>query len=142
DEVFGVEKAGRVGSIVAAADLGDNLRDLWKGGQSNSRAPHHLFTLAWPGAGRQRASDPDRAFIEVRQKLGADLAGKRQVEAAGQKSQRNGHQEERMPQAKCQEPSVMPRDPAQNRIAPLMRALAEEEARQHWSDDQGKNERS
>ncbi len=72
DKIFGVEKAGRIGAVVGPSHLADHLRHFRKGGENDTRLIHRGDAGGRAGAGRQRAAHPDRAFIQVGQKLRAD----------------------------------------------------------------------
>ena len=72
DEVFGIEEAGSIGAVIGASDLAGALRNFGKRAQDDARLVHDADAFVGPGAGRKRAANPDCAFIEMRQKFGAD----------------------------------------------------------------------
>ena len=78
DEEFGVVEAAGIAAVVGAADLADDLRDLGEIRQHEARLLGHVDAGGRTGAGRQRAAHPDRAFVEVRQKFGADDSADRE----------------------------------------------------------------
>ena len=74
DEVLGVEEAGGVGAVVGPAGLADDLGDLGERIQPDARLVHDAQALGGAGGGSKGAAHPDRAFVEVREELGADDA--------------------------------------------------------------------
>ena len=72
DKIFRVEEARGIGAIVGPSHLAHHVRNLWKCGQNDARLIHGGNTRGRAGAGSQRAANPDRAFIQVRQKLRTD----------------------------------------------------------------------
>ena len=80
DEVFRVEKAGGVRAVIGTAHLAGAFGDLGKGAKQNSRLIRQPDAFARPGAGRKSAAHPQRALIQVGQKLRADHAADRQID--------------------------------------------------------------
>ena len=79
DEVFGIEKAGRIRAVIRPSGLTGALRDFGKRAKNDSRLIRHPDTFVRPGAGRKRAPHPERAFIQVGQEFGTDDAAEREV---------------------------------------------------------------
>ncbi len=74
DEIFGVEEARGIGSVVGPPDLRNHLGHFGKRRQNDAGLIHHARALGGAGAGRERGAGPDGAFIQMRQELGADGA--------------------------------------------------------------------
>ena len=83
DKEFCVVETAGVAAVVGAADLADDLLHFGVLREDGAGAFGDCDSGGGAGAGRQRASDPDRAFIEVREKFGAD-------DSAEEKEQREG----------------------------------------------------
>ena len=79
DEVFGIEKAGVIGAVIGTADLAGALRNFGKRAEHDAGLVGDADAFVRAGAGGERAADPERAFIEVRQKFGADRAAECQI---------------------------------------------------------------
>src|ERR1039458_10037655 len=78
DKILRIEEPRSIGAIVGTAHLRDHLRDLREGCQYDTRLVHQPRALRRSGAGRQCAARPDGAFVEMREKLGANQAAGRQ----------------------------------------------------------------
>ena len=81
DEIFGVEEAAGVGSVIRPSDLRNHLFHFRKGRDHQARPVHHARCRRRAGARRQRGARPDRAFVQMRQKFGADGAAHHQIHA-------------------------------------------------------------
>ena len=79
DEVFGIEKAGRIRAVIRPPRLTGALRDLGERAKNDPRLIRHPDPFVRPGAGRKRAPHPERAFIQVGQEFGTDDAAEREV---------------------------------------------------------------
>ncbi len=97
DEVLGIEEAGRVRSVVRAPDLAGALRDLGKRAEHDASLVRHPNAFVGPGAGRECAAHPERAFIQVGQKLGTDDAAEGQINCAMQRPKHANTDRERTP---------------------------------------------
>ena len=80
DEVLGVEEAGSVGAVVGPAGLADHLRHFRKRRHDDARLVGEVDAGGGPFAGRQSSANPDRAFVEVRQKLRPDGPAKSKID--------------------------------------------------------------
>ena len=79
DEKFHVEEARGVGAVVGPADLIDDLRNFRETSRESARARSATASaFRGPGARRQRPANPNRAFIQMRQKFRADHAAEGQ----------------------------------------------------------------
>src|ERR1039458_10178652 len=72
DKDFCVVETAGVAAVVGPADLADDLLHFGVVGEDGAGAFGDCDSGGGAGAGGQRAADPDRAFIEVREKFGAD----------------------------------------------------------------------
>ena len=72
DEVFGVEEAGGICSVVGPAGLADDLGDLGEGGEGWRAWLVTAEAFGGAGGGGQCAAHPDGAFVEMGRELGAD----------------------------------------------------------------------
>src|SRR5579862_3290308 len=80
DEVFGVEEAGGVGSIVGTAGLTDDLGYLRERGHDDAGLVGEFDARGGAFAGRQCSANPDGAFIEVGQELRTDRTADGEVD--------------------------------------------------------------
>ena len=71
---FRVVEAAGIAAIIGASHLAHDLLDLGKVGERAARRFRERHARRGPGARSQRAAHPDRAFIQVGQKLRADHA--------------------------------------------------------------------
>ena len=73
-EVFGVEKSRMVGAVIRTAGLAGAVGRFGKRAKQDSGLIGDARCFHWAGALLKRAAHPERAFIQMRQKLGADDA--------------------------------------------------------------------
>ncbi len=73
-EVFGIEESGMVGSVVGAARLAGAFGGFRKRAQKDAGLIGDADAFVGADALLERAAHPQRTFVEVRQKLGADDA--------------------------------------------------------------------
>ena len=84
DEIFGVAESAGVGSIVRPADFGYHLGHFGKGRENIALVVGEFFAFRKTGAIRQSAARPDRAFVQMRQKLRSNDAAEAQVDRSRQ----------------------------------------------------------
>ena len=77
DKVLGIKKAGCIGSIIRTPHLAPALSDLGERAKHDAGLVHDSDTLGRPGAGRKRATRPDRALIQMGQEFRADRRHRR-----------------------------------------------------------------
>src|ERR1039458_3426618 len=142
DEIFGVEEAGGVGAVVRAAHPADHLGDFREPGQDNARGVHHPLPFGGPGGGRQGGAGPDRAFIEVRQELGADDAAEEQVCRESQRGGGGGNRGPAQANGQAKRGTVGARDPFHGGVVPLLYVLSEQETGKHRRNGHGENQRA
>ena len=68
-EVLGIEETCGIGAVIGAASLADYLRHLRERGHDNARFISEIDARGGTFAGGQRPAHPDRAFVEMGQKL-------------------------------------------------------------------------
>ena len=105
DKVLGVEEAGGVGSVIRASHLAGGLHDLGKRGQQHSNLIRQPDALTRPGAGRQGATHPERAFIQMGQEFRSDSAAQHQIGGAAQSHHRHAHHHPAMMNGPAQGPA-------------------------------------
>ena len=88
DKIFGIEEAGGVGAVIGTADLAGALRNFGKRAEHDARLIRDADAFVGSGAGSERAAHPERAFIEMRQKFGADGAAEAKITGHGNAAQR------------------------------------------------------
>ena len=76
DEVFGVEESGVVGAVIGTAGLAGALGRFGKGAKDEAGLVGDADAFIGADALIQRAAHPERAFIQMRQELGADDAAR------------------------------------------------------------------
>ena len=135
DAVFGVEKPGGIGPIVRPSHLAGHVRDFRKRGQKDARPICHPGALAGAGAGRQRSPHPERAFVEVRQKLRTDHPTLPQINCGGQASQRHPDGHSPVVDGPSHTTPVTRRQEGYDRVRPFAGALTKQETRQHGRQD-------
>src|ERR1035441_577438 len=72
DEILRVAESPGIGSVIRPADFGDDLCHFRKGCKNIALVGGELFAFRKTRAVRQRAPRPDRAFVQMRQKLRTD----------------------------------------------------------------------
>src|SRR5580704_16022400 len=94
DEIFGVEEARGVGTVIRSSDLRDDLGYLREAGDKYSRLIHHASALGRASAGRERAASPNGTLIQMRQELGTNDTAKYEKDSQAQRQACNadGHQ--------------------------------------------------
>ena len=95
DEVFGIEKAGGIGSVVGTAHLAGALRNFGKRAEHDAGLVGDADAFVGAGAGGERAAHPESAFVEMRKKLGADRAAERQITRDGHGEQAHSDRDRR-----------------------------------------------
>ncbi len=79
DEEFGIEKAGVIGAVIGTAHLAGALRNFGKRAEDDAGLIRDADAFVGAGAGGERAANPERAFIEMRQEFGADGAAESEI---------------------------------------------------------------
>ena len=95
-----------------------------------------------PVRGRERAADPDGAFVEVGKKLGADDAAEDEEAGEEQRQSRKTDGEEAMFDGPLDGVAIAAGEPGHHRVLPLAGALGEEQARQHRGKQEGEDQRA
>ena len=90
-EVFRVEEAGRIRSVIRTPHLAGALRHFGKRTQQYAGLIREPDPFARPGAGGKSAAHPERTFIQVRQELGANHAAKRHIQGDTQSEYSDAH---------------------------------------------------
>ncbi len=140
DEVLGIEEAGGVGAVVRAANLADDLGDLWEARQHDSGLVGDGEALGGAGAGGQGTAHPDGAFIEVGQELRSDHAAEGQEAAKSQHSAGNGKRHNLVVDCPCGACAIAVGKPAHHWVLPLAGAVREHEARQNRREEHREDE--
>src|ERR1039457_2830658 len=92
-KVFRVAEAARVGPVVRPACLRNDSLDLGEGRKDEAPLIRKPLALSQARAIRQRTSRPDRALVEMRQKLRTDNAtqGKKESNCKRPRANANGN---------------------------------------------------
>ncbi len=72
DKILSVEKAGGICTIVGPPDLTGGHRDFRKRSQNDAGLIRQVDAFTGASTRREGAANPDRAFVQVRQKLRPD----------------------------------------------------------------------
>src|SRR5437879_4466486 len=90
-EIFGVEKAGGIRSVVWPPHLADNLIYFRKRCKHPPRLIHNTGTFGRPRAWRKCRPGPNGSLIQVGKKLGADDAAEGQITRHSHGRSRDSH---------------------------------------------------
>ena len=83
-EVLDVEEASVVGAVIGTASLAGALGRFGKRAKYNPRLIGYPDAFIGTCALSKRAAHPQRAFIQVRQEFGADVAAERKIDGDDQ----------------------------------------------------------
>src|ERR1035438_3021762 len=101
---------------------------------------HDAEALGGAGGWSEGAADPDGAFVEVRQELGADDAAEAEKDGEQKDEGCEGDRDVVMLDGPADGAAVVAREPGHHRIFPLAGALGEGEAGEDRSDENGEQE--
>ena len=140
DEVLGVEEACGVGAVVGAAGLADDLGDLREAGHDEAGLVGEVDGGGGAGGGREGATDPDGAFVEVGEEFRADGAAEGEVDGDGEEDAGDGEGDAGVPDGGGDGGAVVAGSPGEEGIFPFFCAVAEEDGGEDGGDDDGEDE--
>ena len=134
DEILRIAESSRVGSIVGRPGLGDDLCDLGEGGEdiAGLLGETRSFRLAY--AVGHRSTRPDGAFVQMGQKLRANDPTEIQVKSDGERRHANADDNHPIIDSPAQAGPVASGEKNQDRIVPLLDAIAKEDRAKHRCD--------
>ena len=86
-EVFRIEKACRVGAVIGAADLRNDLRNFRERGKYDPRIVRDSHAFGWSGARGKSAARPNRALVQMGQKFRTNHTAERQEHRRAKRSE-------------------------------------------------------
>src|SRR5271166_3703205 len=140
NEILGVAESPGVRSVVRASDLRHHFAHLWEGRENIAAVVGEFLAFRKTCAIGQRATCPDRAFIQMRQELRPNDAAKAQINCSNQSGHGNTSDNPTMLSGQAQLPAVEVRQIIHHRVAPFPDSLAEKRAGQNWYDDNRKHQ--
>ena len=141
DEILGIKKAGGIGSVIGTPHLAGALRHLGKRAKHDSGLVRDADTLVRPSAGRKRAAHPKRAFIQVRQKFGADHAAEGEVNRHDKPEHAHSDRERTPADGPTNRAAIPFRQEVHDWVMPFLRSFRERETCQHGCDQNREDQR-
>src|ERR1700674_934837 len=119
DKEFCVVETAGVAAIIGAADLTYYLLDLGKFGERPAGLPGERHARRRTGARSQRAANPDRAFIEMRQELGTNYAAESQEQHHRERGHAHPQRDLHVVEAPVKLAAIAFLEPVENGVSPL-----------------------
>lgn len=127
DEQLVAVRAEGIGARIVAARLRHDHLHLRRLGDQRPHRRSGLGRFCQRNSRREISADPDDAFVQLRQKLGADAGGKQA--RSGHRREAERHHQPRPADGTANEPLLAGEDPAGQRILPVSGAALEDVGR-------------